>query len=1829
VQDFVNAHQGQARVTFANHTPEALSILQQNAPESLKAQVTKPGVEFVLPKSSLEQGTLLYEPGIKRKESPITTGQPIASKVLTTPQTPEEARMMEPVTASKLLPPVEKANVTFPSDVEKGLWTVGKGLKAKKGKAAAEAGLKLLSLRLGVPTETLRTAALAYHARAKALMKEQPRGKGYTAPEQTELPPEDQAPVGEIDDWKASDQSVPGLVTIKKDMHVDAHVLRAQALLQKWVKIFAPKMRVVIRGYAPAGFLGTAQMDSGVLGITIPAETYGTFKLALNLAHEFGHALVWHHLYGPAGVAKLAELRAEHQALLARVPTMTAFEFVSEWVGARPNANAVRFLKAYGVAPDAPAMELVERRDQDHDNAHLAAYGKKARAEQQARMGSYTLSFDEYAAEQVSRYMHRNLRGMTEETKSWVRDLLETMKSFYDHVASKLGNQPAFGAWMDELRAGAPQWAGTPSRSTLKIIPKEFQELDEAQTMKYTTKVLARLPNKPIVKKTTVYSEMGRADVRGQERELLAKVLATFPGDSVSSAEFNRAVLHELVPLTMKYSPQWASYGLNNILSLSGSGLNSTALRTTDGDNIRAHTHIWQVPFEVNPAGNHFNNDHYFGHTRGFVETLTIGGRHIIVPVANIVEVQSDLAQKQNELTPEERARLEKELVGLQSYYAELLRRKTEAMHLPGKQAPVTQSLFDFYSQTTDSRERDISPGEHTILNFLHWVDYTIEDVRLLMTETTTKLATKAADTSGLPKNWWELLLREEIRLHADSGMERIRVASADTVAKVEGWTEIEPYEMAEYILEEEDEHGNKFWTISQVDPKLDGIEYGSYETAWAALNNFSRDDLRNRIPEEFRFIYDRYADEIPKFLKREFGAKLVNDRVSLPQPSRDVPGPTVDTSGNTWWEFEVKPDQKDLPIMYFELDDGDNDIADAVAPLVESSDNPEAPAVIHAWPAFMLRVMQLNQMAKVMPGIPGLQLFRRLMQDMTNLKNQLMAGPNERIKQWYRIGQKQKKAMELFMRDEINGGKHWSTLRQIVTDHAGKAMVRWEHSMNDALWQEFEKRGLDEKTAELYLGIKNDFLLDLDIMERMVLKSIDKYFASNPLAGNIRKLDAQKEFQKLRDTPYFPDRRFGKWAVQIRSGRDALVDGREIKKGELIHWAKFETKWARDKAFKKLHAEWGKEHSVVPTYVEDSVYVLRGLPRDLVQTVAETLSLSPDDVEKLKQIQYDYTKEGAFFKLLGAGKKGIGGANTDLRRVYADYHWRTANLIAKMTYSQELKSALGQIETQAEAAGKAGDTSNFLDQVHERLNSTLTYVMRPSHEFEQLRAMVSLWYLWGVPKTALMNFMSVPVLGYAHLGSKYGDVAAVAQLTRAMKDISTSKWNTEALTPDEYALLARAKEDGVTDQSFMAEMASASSPSMMENTLPQWEWFQDSGASDALKKTTWYTVEMGMKPFRLVEEFNRRTMLLAAYRLEIAKGSATVTSGDPTAYLLARDAVDYTQNEYNPWNRPTYLQGKQSLFLIFYSFVQHAGFFVFGGDKGWWRAWLVLLGLAGVQGLPGVDNLLTVLSAVWQKISGERMDLREEGRKLAQAIGANPDLIMHGSMHSMFGLGWDASYSVGFGQIIPGLESAFSDGDFDSNLVRFLSDAGGPFSSLTINALKAYSDDNAQAMLRLERMLPTTLRNVSRAARMGTDGIMTDNLGRPLVTRSPTTGEILGQALGFAPTAKSQKQEQLAMARDMSQFYILRREHFMALYHQAKSSGDQARIDKVRAMVEEYNDRVPYALLKITGASLAASSRLRDKAEREQAKGSTMERRYKHLYENANELFDDASQGE
>lgn len=316
-----------------------------------------------------------------------------------------------------------------------------------------------------------------------------------------------------------------------------------------------------------------------------------------------------------------------------------------------------------------------------------------------------------------------------------------------------------------------------------------------------TLNTLENLPgNRAVHSKQAIGELLRRQEVTKAERDIIQGVLDSVPGETITAKQLMAGVKEATgdFELTPRASGQFADYGLTNIGRTDSFGDAPDIDTAIEPQN--ATTTIYQSPFELG-TNNHFSDPNYFAHTRSFYEN---GVKHV-------VEMQSDLAQKAGKvLTPEERAKLVLERDAVQGKIEGLLSGPDRLTSLPE-----------------------------------------VRRLRVVQAEINAKIA--AADTplervSPMLKRWDRRLVREELADSARRGEPTARFATADTVAKVEGW------------------------------PRF---------------ANERLDDTTPRFSPEHQGIYDRYNKEVTAFLK-QLGGKEVTD-----------------SAGHTWIEVPTEGTRK------------------------------------------------------------------------------------------------------------------------------------------------------------------------------------------------------------------------------------------------------------------------------------------------------------------------------------------------------------------------------------------------------------------------------------------------------------------------------------------------------------------------------------------------------------------------------------------------------------------------------------------------------------------------------------------------------------------------------------------------------------------------------------------------------------------------------------------------------------------------------------------------------------------------------------------------------
>lgn len=381
---------------------------------------------------------------------------------------------------------------------------------------------------------------------------------------------------------------------------------------------------------------------------------------------------------------------------------------------------------------------------------------------------------------------------------------------------------------------------------------------------KYTLKTLDRLPlNRTEFSPAQVRQELNKPGTAAGEKLALEPVLEK------AEAEGRKITADELVSefrkqtgdhtLTPKETDAHAEHGLDRIRKDEKMFYPPDDPRASgEFAADTAKTIVWQFPEHMDVStSNHFGDPRYYGHTREFRE----GG------VDHVMEIQSDLAQSlRKPLTPEQLAGVEAELAKLES-------------------APKIA-------------RKDLTPTERD-----QWKKLRMS----LVYDKTTKAATGKGLAPAL-KNVENRLIREKLGEAAAKGDESVRFATADTVAKVEGWrteqltrrewiatTEADlarfKAEVAEGLREDYDIlSSDKFSELTKSAAK------GRIKADEAFIKRFEAeveraktgpipDGLKDRINPGHQSLYDRYAKETASYLQK-LGGKEV-----------------VDAEGHTWLE--------------------------------------------------------------------------------------------------------------------------------------------------------------------------------------------------------------------------------------------------------------------------------------------------------------------------------------------------------------------------------------------------------------------------------------------------------------------------------------------------------------------------------------------------------------------------------------------------------------------------------------------------------------------------------------------------------------------------------------------------------------------------------------------------------------------------------------------------------------------------------------------------------------------------------------------------------------
>lgn len=733
----------------------------------------------------------------------------------------------------------------------------------------------------------------------------------------------------------------------------------------------------------------------------------------------------------------------------------------------------------------------------------------------------------------------------------------------------------------------------------------------------------------------------------------------------------------------------------------------------------------------------------------------------------------------------------------------------------------------------------------------------------------------------------------------------------------------------------------------------------------------------------------------------------------------------------------------------------------------------------------------------------------------------------------------------------------------------------------------------------------------------------------TDPMQLAQKLTDIRSGYQELRQTPYFPLSRFGMYTVSVR----------DPNSGKIMHMETFETELERDRAYDGIRAQF-KGQTVNRGKLSEDISTFRALPPSFVTRLAAKLNLNPAQQQQVEELAYEFSP-GRSFRHHFQKRNYVGGYSEDAQRAFADYFFHGANHLARMEYMDDLNSAIGMARNQL--SGMQGVDDINLTKRQELINHLerhREYILNPQNEMAALRAVGFHWYLGFNAKAAAVNLTQVPFVAHPYLTARYGQLEGTRALLAAYKDVRNFYMGTaaqRAKDPNYWRAVDRAVSQGWLDESMASDLAATAEGAFLRRFAP--------GGTFARLMQNLSTGSSYL--FQQAERLNRRVVFRAAYDLAMKNQLAPAhqdlwyqnprqlaeltangwTHAEATAFLAAKDAVQKTQYEYASWNRPELFRGpiKSNVFL-FFNYLQNS-LWNFRHNPGGKQSLLMYALAGGLMGLPFADDLKELIQFAARRMFGKDFNIEREVRSLLVDMGSqHPDLFLHGMARYGFGLSHiaelvgipapsvDLSGSMSFGNVIPGLRDLGPEGDFNQKFVDGTANIGGGLVGMGVTFLQTLADQNPDQWKRWERMMPSEMKAVSRAARWYERGSETNSTGGSILQFDPTDpkqmAEIAAQSLGFTPTRMAQKWDEIRAEQEVAAFWKTRREMLLQGVDWAYLHGDREAIADSLDAIANFNKDVISPAFSIRGKDVRQSLRSRARNQALTARGLPQEKR-------------------
>jgi len=391
---------------------------------------------------------------------------------------------------------------------------------------------------------------------------------------------------------------------------------------------------------------------------------------------------------------------------------------------------------------------------------------------------------------------------------------------------------------------------------------------------------------------------------------------------------------------------------------------------------------------------------------------------------------------------------------------------------------------------------------------------------------------------------------------------------------------------------------------------------------------------------------------------------------------------------------------------------------------------------------------------------------------------------------------------------------------------------------------------------------------------------------------GQLMSLLRQKFEAGRVQEPYFP---LARWGDRFSVAKDA--------EGNVVSYSRFESR-AQQQAWEAAMRTDGYKVNGGKDVGNDRATAAQVDPA-FVSKVIELTKEAGGDSSLADEIYQHYlaTLPDRSYRKIFMHRTGRLGFAANARRAFADQSQRSARAIASLEYNHRLDAKLAEVRAQKDALEDAASQDPRLQNeadwgasVLDRMTKDHAWVKNPSNaRWANLLTGVGFHYFLGWnPATAIRIHTQQYMNALPWLAARHGQLGAARELGLAMQQFARAHGSLgDTLRGDERRAFDEANASGVFQNTFAHTMTQAAKGDVMRLSDP-----------NPVRKTAATVAMTSQYLFNGVENFNRQSTYLAAFRLAIKQGKSY-----DEAVQHAINASQSTHFDYSPENRPAILR--------------------------------------------------------------------------------------------------------------------------------------------------------------------------------------------------------------------------------------------------------------------------------------------------------------------------------